>query len=44
MKLLVVEDELKLIEALAYLFKKNGYAVDTAMDGEIEIAAYAEVP
>jgi len=37
MKLLVVEDELKLIEALAYLFKKNGYAVDTAMDGEIGI-------
>ena len=40
MKLLIIEDELKLIEALAYLLKKNGYAVDTAMDGEtgIEIA------
>jgi DNA-binding response OmpR family regulator len=34
MKLLVVKDENKLLEALAYLLKKNGYAVDTAMDGE----------
>lgn len=41
MKLLLVEDERKLVEALAYLLKKNGYAVDTAADGEtgIEMAA-----
>jgi DNA-binding response OmpR family regulator len=37
MKLLIVDDERKLIEALAYLLKKNGYAVDTAMDGETGI-------
>ncbi|MEN6413958.1 MAG: response regulator transcription factor [Veillonellales bacterium] len=41
MKLLLVEDERKLVEALAYLLKKNGYAIDTALDGEtgIEMAA-----
>lgn len=37
MKLLIVEDERKFIEALAYLLKKSGYAVDTAMDGETGI-------
>ncbi len=37
MKLLIVDDERKLIEALAYLLKKSGYAVDTAMDGETGI-------
>ncbi|BBB90399.1 MAG TPA: response regulator transcription factor [Methylomusa anaerophila] len=41
MKLLLVEDESKLTDALSHLLKKNGYAVDTAMDGEtgIEMAA-----
>lgn len=41
MKLLLVEDEKRLLEALAHLLKKNGYAVDTAMDGEsgLELAA-----
>ena len=34
MKLLLVEDELKLIEALSHLLKKNGYIVDAAADGE----------
>jgi DNA-binding response OmpR family regulator len=34
MKLLLVEDEKRLLEALAHLLKKSGYAVDTAMDGE----------
>jgi len=34
MKLLLVEDEKRLAEALAHLLKKSGYAVDTAMDGE----------
>ncbi|MEN6412497.1 MAG: response regulator transcription factor [Veillonellales bacterium] len=34
MKILLVEDEFKLLEALAHLLKKNGYAVDTAQDGE----------
>ncbi|WP_425058938.1 Response regulator MprA [Sporomusa carbonis] len=34
MKLLLVEDERKLTEALSHLLKKSGYAVDTAMDGE----------
>lgn len=35
MKLLLVEDEQKLSEALAHLLKKNGYVIDTASDGEI---------
>ena len=35
MKLLLVDDELKLVNALAHLFKKNGYSVDVAHDGEI---------
>ncbi len=41
MKLLLVEDESKLIGALSHILKKNGYSVDTAMDGEtgIEMAA-----
>lgn len=34
MKLLLIEDEHRLVEALSYLLKKNGYAADTAMDGE----------
>ncbi|SFL53438.1 response regulator transcription factor [Pelosinus propionicus] len=34
MKLLLVEDEQRLVEALSYLLKKNGYATDIAMDGE----------
>jgi DNA-binding response OmpR family regulator len=34
MKLLLVEDELKLVNALSHLLKKNGYSVDTAIDGE----------
>lgn len=34
MKLLLIEDEQRLVEALSYLLKKNGYATDIAMDGE----------
>lgn len=34
MKLLVVDDESKLVDALSYLLKKNGFVVDVAMDGE----------
>lgn len=34
MQLLLVEDEERLSEALSYLLKKKGYAVDTATDGE----------
>lgn len=33
MKLLLIEDEEELVEALAYGLKKSGYVVDTAMDG-----------
>jgi len=33
MKLLLIEDEVTLSDALAYLLKKNGYLVDTAYDG-----------
>ena len=34
MRLLVVEDELDLLRALAKAFREEGYAVDTASDGE----------
>jgi DNA-binding response OmpR family regulator len=34
MKLLLVDDERKLVNALSHLLKKNGYSVDTAVDGE----------
>jgi Response regulators consisting of a CheY-like receiver domain and a winged-helix DNA-binding domain len=33
MRILLVEDEQRLSEALAYIFKKNKYGVDTAFDG-----------
>ena len=33
MRILLVEDEERLSEALAYILKKNRYAVDTALDG-----------
>jgi len=34
MKLLLVEDDSKLLEALSHLLKETGYIVDTASDGE----------
>lgn len=34
MKLLLVDDERKLVEALSHLLKKNGFVVDVAYDGE----------
>lgn len=34
MKLLLVEDETKITEALSYILKKNGYVVDIALNGE----------
>jgi DNA-binding response OmpR family regulator len=37
MKLLLVDDEKKLVEALSYLLKKNGFVVDAALDGEAGI-------
>lgn len=33
MKLLLVDDESKLVDALSYSLKKNGFVVDVAMDG-----------
>lgn len=33
MRLLLVEDEERLVEALSYLLRKSGYTVDTAMEG-----------
>lgn len=33
MRILLVEDDKRLSEALSYIFKKNRYAVDTAFDG-----------
>jgi len=37
MKLLLVDDESKLVEALSHLLKKNGFVVDVALDGETGI-------
>lgn len=37
MKLLLIEDEIKLSESLSYLLKKNGFVVDAALDGEAGI-------
>lgn len=34
MRLLLIEDEKKLSEALSYILKKEGYIVDVALDGE----------
>ena len=34
MRLLIVEDELDLLRALEKTFREEGYAVDTAADGE----------
>lgn len=36
-KVLLVDDESKLVEALSYLLKKNGFVVDVAMDGNTGI-------
>ena len=33
MRLLLVEDEIKLVRALSHILRENGYIVDTAMDG-----------
>ena len=33
MKLLLVDDEVRLVEALSHTLKKNGYVVDSAFDG-----------
>ena len=37
LRVLIVEDEKALAEILEYNFKKEGYAVDTASDGEIAL-------
>lgn len=42
MRLLIVEDEVDLVHALAKGLRKDGYAVDVALDGE-EALYYAEV-
>ncbi len=34
MKLLLVEDESKLAESISHLLRKNGFVVDTALDGQ----------
>ncbi|WP_425058934.1 Response regulator ArlR [Sporomusa carbonis] len=37
MKLLLVEDESKLVDSLSHLLKRNGFVVDAALDGETGI-------
>ena len=37
LRVLIVEDEEALIEPLKYNFTKEGYIVDTALDGEIAL-------
>ena len=41
MRILLVEDEMRLREALTHMLKKKGYAVDSAADGDsgMEMAA-----
>lgn len=34
MKLLLVEDESKLVDALSHILKKNGFVIDAALDGQ----------
>lgn len=34
MKLLLIDDERKLVDSLAHLLKRNGFVVDTALEGE----------
>ena len=44
MRLLIIEDEPDLLESLAEALREDGYAVDTAMDGEdgLSKAIYAD--
>ncbi len=37
MKLLLVEDESRLVDSLSHLLKRNGYVVDAALDGQTGI-------
>ncbi len=37
MKILLIEDEVKFVEALSHLLKRNGFIVDVAYDGETGI-------
>ena len=37
LRVLIVEDEKALADILEYNFKKEGYTVDTALDGEIAL-------
>jgi len=41
MKLLLVDDEVRLVEALSHTLKKSGYVVDTAVEGNtgLELAS-----
>lgn len=34
LKLLLVEDEIKLVDSLSHLLRRNGFVVDTALDGQ----------
>ena len=43
-KVLVVEDEENILEALRYSLEREGYAVDAAPDGERALAAARESP
>ncbi|MDT8901896.1 hypothetical protein [Anaeroselena agilis] len=45
MKLLLVEDNRKLVDALSHVLKTQGYAVDTALDGEtgLELAVSGRI-
>lgn len=42
MKLLVVDDEMNILELLFFNFKKEGYEVDTAADGENALKLFSE--
>ena len=42
MRLLVTDDELNILELLSFNFRKEGYEVDTAADGEEALRLYAK--
>ena len=44
MKLLIVEDEITLLQALSKGFRKLGYIIDSAEDGEQALALYFDNP
>ena len=43
LKMLIVEDEEALLDLLKFNFNKEGYKIDTAMDGETASVSYTHL-